>query len=185
MTVPTNPIRQLANATWQVTITLGVASVIIGVAILAWPGKSLLVAGSLFAAYLLVSGFFQVVAGLFGEGHHRILGIASGALSIILGCICLRSAAETLLLLAIWIGIGWVFRGVFITSSAAGAPEVPNRPWAVFTGIVTVLGGIVLLVSPFGSLAVLTLVAGIWAVVLGLIEIVSGFQLRRAVTAHL
>ncbi len=179
MTNP-SPVRQSINAVWQLTLALGILSIVIGVVILAWPGPSLLVAGVAFGVYLLTSGFFQVVTALFGEEHHRVFGVVSGALSIVLGCLCLRSAAETVLLMAIWIGIGWLFRGIYTASTAIGQPALPQRPWVVFTGVVSAIAGIVLLVSPFSSIWILMLVAGIWALVLGVGEIGTAFQVRKA-----
>lgn len=48
----------------------------------------------------------------------------------------------------------------------------------VAMGVLTSLGGIVLIVSPFRSLAALTLVAGLWLVALGVLEIAHGLQVR-------
>jgi uncharacterized membrane protein HdeD (DUF308 family) len=44
----------------------------------------------------------------------------------------------------------------------------------VFVGAITILGGIVLVVSPARSIVTLTLLAGIWLVVIGVMEVVNG-----------
>ena len=43
----------------------------------------------------------------------------------------------------------------------------------------SLLAGIVMLASPFESIATLTLVVGIWLIVIGVFEIVSAFVIRR------
>jgi uncharacterized membrane protein HdeD (DUF308 family) len=48
----------------------------------------------------------------------------------------------------------------------------------VFFGILAVIAGIVLITAPFTSIAALTLVSGIWLVVLGVMEVVHAIQLR-------
>ncbi|GAA3227761.1 hypothetical protein GCM10020256_39360 [Streptomyces thermocoprophilus] len=128
----------------------------------------------------MISGVFQLVAAF---GTHRttslrVLAFVSGMLSIVLGLFCFRGPMQSILLLALWIGIGWLIRGITHTLAAASDPSMPARGWQVFLGIVTVLGGIVLIDSPFESVAVLTLVGGIWLVAVGAVEIVTAVRIR-------
>ena len=51
----------LASRLWTATLLSGLVTAILGVLVLVWPGKSLIVAAALFGAYLLVSGIAQVV----------------------------------------------------------------------------------------------------------------------------
>ncbi len=174
----------LGRSAWQVLLTAGLVAVALGVCLLVWPKASLLVVAVLFGIYLLVSGVFQL-AGAFGThvpGHLRVLSFVTGALSVLLGLICFRGPAQSLLLLALWIGFGWLLRGIMLTAVALSHPELPARGWQVFLGIITLLGGIVLIVEPFRSIATLTLIAGIWLVVLGVVEVVHGIQLRSRIS---
>ncbi|MEU8591850.1 HdeD family acid-resistance protein [Streptomyces sp. NPDC048664] len=170
----------LSRTAWQVVLLTGVASLILGILILVWPGPSLLAAGVLFGLYLVISGVLQL-ASAFGTHKAtslRVLAFISGALSILLGLFCFRGPMESVLLLALWIGIGWLIRGITQTVAAAHDPAVPARGWQVFLGVVTFVAGVVLIVSPFASIAVLTVVAGCWLVVVGVVEIVTGFRIR-------
>jgi uncharacterized membrane protein HdeD (DUF308 family) len=85
-----------------------------------------------------------------------------------------------ILLLAIWIGVGFIFRGVATTIAAISDPGLPGRGWQIFMGVITLLAGIVVLASPFTSLWVLALVVGIWLIVIGIVEIVTAFDVRRS-----
>lgn len=177
---PEGPLHALSRATWQTVLVAGVAALVLGVLVLIWPGASLLAAGVLFGLYLLFSGILQLVAAF---GTHvatslRVMAFISGALSILLGLFCFRGAMQSILLLALWIGIGWLFRGITQTIAAASDPTVPARGWQVFLGIVAFLAGIVLIVSPFESVAVLTLVGGCWLIVVGIVEIIMAFRIR-------
>lgn len=174
------PLHALSRAAWQVVLVTGVASLVLGVFILVWPDASLRVAGILFGLYLLISGVFQLVAAF---GTHRttslrVLAFVSGTVSILLGLFCFRGAMQSILLLALWIGIGWLFRGVTHTLAAASDQSVPARDWQILLGIVTFLAGIVLIVSPVGSITVLMVLAGCWLVAVGLVEIVIALRLR-------
>lgn len=170
----------LSRTAWQVVLLTGVASLILGILVLVWPGPSLLAAGILFGLYLIVSGALQLAAAF---GTHkatslRVLAFISGALSILLGLFCFRGPMESVLLLALWIGIGWLIRGITQTMAAAHDPAVPARGWQILLGVVTFVAGVVLIVSPFTSIAVLTLVAGWWLLVVGVVEIVTALRIR-------
>ncbi|WBO65281.1 HdeD family acid-resistance protein [Streptomyces camelliae] len=174
------PLHALSRAAWQVVLGTGIASLILGILVLVWPGASLLAAGVLFGLYLLISGIFQLASAF---GTHmttslRVLAFISGALSILLGLFCFRGPFQSILLLALWIGIGWLIRGITQTLAAASDPRMPARGWQICLGILTFIAGIVLIDSPFRSVAVLTLVGGIWLLVVGIVEIVTAFSIR-------
>ncbi|MEU6593509.1 HdeD family acid-resistance protein [Streptomyces sp. NPDC046881] len=174
------PLHALSRAVWQVVLLTGIGSLVLGVLVLIWPDASLLVAGVLFGLYLVYSGIMQLVSAF---GTHRatslrVLAFISGALSIVLGLFCFRGPMQSILLLALWIGIGWVIRGITQTLAAVHDSRMPARGWQIFLGILTFIAGIVLIDSPFESISVLTLVSGIWLVVVGVVEIVTAFRIR-------
>ncbi|WP_189300679.1 HdeD family acid-resistance protein [Streptomyces albospinus] len=170
----------MANFGWQALITIGLASIALGVVVLSWPKETLRVVGVAFGVYLLVSGVFQLAAafGAHVPGHLRALHFITGGLCVLLGLISFRGTLQSILLLALWIGFGWLLRGIMMTSAAGASPGAPARGWQMFLGIITVLAGIVMIVAPFGSIAVLALVTGIMAIVLGAVEVFHAIQLR-------
>ncbi|MEV5541150.1 HdeD family acid-resistance protein [Saccharopolyspora shandongensis] len=173
---------RLAKLAWQSVLVVGLCSLVVGVLALVWPRATLIVLGVLFGVYLLVSGVLQIVAAF---GTHvtaaiRVLAFISGALSILLGLLCFRGEMQSILFLGLWIGIGWLFRGVTQTTASIADRAMPARGWQIFMGIVTALAGIVLMVSPLASVALLVLFGGIWLVVLGVVEIITAFRIRSA-----
>ncbi|MER5434050.1 HdeD family acid-resistance protein [Streptomyces sp. NPDC002588] len=174
------PLHALSRAAWQVVLCTGAASLVLGVLVLAWPDATLLAAGILFGLYLVISGVFQLAAAF---GTHkatslRVLAFVSGALSLLLGLFCFRGPMQSVLLLALWIGIGWLIRGVTQVLAAAHDPAMPARGWQILLGIVTFVAGIVLIDSPFESVTVLTLVGGIWLVAVGVVETITALRIR-------
>jgi uncharacterized membrane protein HdeD (DUF308 family) len=170
---------------WKSALLSGVLAVILGILVLARPGESLIVAAILFGLYLLVSGVAQVffAFSLHVSAGGRVLLFISGAASLILAVLAFRHFGQNLtafLLLAIWIGVGFIFRGVATTVSAISDPGLPGRGWNIFFGVISIIAGIVVLASPLESLAILTLVVGIWLVVIGVFEVVSSFGIRSA-----
>ncbi len=150
---------------------------------LVWPGRTLQVVGILFGIFLLVSGVVEIVSA-FGDyvtGGMRVLNIIVGALSILLGLFCFRGALESVLLLSLWIGIGFLMRGITMTIASAAAPSgTPGKGWGVFLGLMVSIGGIIVISWPIGSITTLTVFTGIWLIAMGLIEMMHAFQLRSA-----
>ena len=169
---------------WKSTLLSGILAVILGSLVLAWPGKTIIVAAIFFGAYLLITGIAQVIFAfsLHVSAGGRVLLFISGAASLILAVLAFRHFGEgyALLLLAIWIGVGFIFRGVATTVSAISDPGMPGRGWEIFFGIISIIAGVVVMGSPLDSLAVLTLVVGIWLIILGVFEVISAFGIRKA-----
>ncbi|MFI5804965.1 HdeD family acid-resistance protein [Streptomyces sp. NPDC051561] len=179
------PLHRLGRGAWQAVLAAGLATIVLGVMVLVWPGATLVAVAVLFGVYLVVSGVMQLVSAF---GTHvstalRVMAFISGALSILLGLFCFRGAMQSLLLLALWIGIGWLFRGITQTVAAASDSAMPARGWQICLGILSAIAGIVLIVSPLSSVAVLTVVGGWWLVVVGVVEIATSFRIRSEVKA--
>jgi uncharacterized membrane protein HdeD (DUF308 family) len=167
---------------WKSTLVSGILAVILGILVWAWPGKTVVVAAIFFGAYLLVTGITQVIFAfsLHVSAGGRVLLFLSGAAALILAVLCFRSLQNSILLLAIWIGVGFIFRGVATAVSAISDPTLPGRAWQIFTGVISLIAGVVLLASPFPSLWTLAMVAGIWLILIGLFEVASAFGIRTA-----
>jgi uncharacterized membrane protein HdeD (DUF308 family) len=167
---------------WKSTLLSGILAVILGILVLAWPAITIVVAAIFFGAYLLVTGIAQVIFAfsLHVSAGGRVLLFISGAAALILAVLCFRSLAESILLLAIWIGVGFIFRGVATAVSAISDPTLPGRGWEIFIGAIILVAGVVMLASPFESIATLTVVVGIWLIVIGVFEAVAAFGIRKA-----
>jgi uncharacterized membrane protein HdeD (DUF308 family) len=180
------PVPSLLPHLWKSTLVSGILSLILGVLVLAWPGISVLVAAIWFGVYLLITGIAEVVFAfsLHVTAGSRILLFISGAASLILAVLAFRhfgaDPRTAILLLAIWIGVGFIFRGVATTVSAISDPTLPGRGWSIFVGVISLLAGIVVIASPFDSIITLAIVVGVWFIVIGVFEIVSSFGIRKA-----
>jgi uncharacterized membrane protein HdeD (DUF308 family) len=167
---------------WKSTLALGVLTLVVGAAVLVWPGQSIVVAAVLFGVYLLASGIAQVVAAftVYSPAASRVLLFISGALSIVLGVFAFRdfNDGSAVYLLTLWIGIGFIFQGVSSSVMAISLPKMPDRGWYIFVGVLTVIAGVVVLVWPISSILALAIIAGAWLVVIGAIEIVAAMSAR-------
>ena len=178
----TSPGGNLVPHLWKSVLLTGILSLILGGMVLKWPGETIVIAGIFFAAYLLVTGISQIFHAftLHISGGGRALMFISGAASLVLAVLCFKSLTNTVLLLAIWIGIGFIFRGVAEAASAISDPHTPGRGWQIILGIITLIGGVIVMAYPISSLGTLTLVVGIWLIILGVLEIIASFGIRKA-----
>lgn len=183
MTNPSVPaMPSLLPHLWKSAVVSGLLAIAIGVAIVAWPGISITVAAIFFGAGLLLTGIQQVffAFSLHVSAGGRVLLFISGAASLILAIMAFRHLYDAVLLLAIWIGVGFIFRGVATTVSAISDPTLPGRAWNVFVGLISLVAGVVVLASPFDSIGTLALVVGVWLIVIGVMEVVAAVAIRRA-----
>ncbi|MGY2061851.1 DUF308 domain-containing protein, partial [Nocardia gipuzkoensis] len=108
------PAQTSARSTWQTVVISSALSVIVGLVVLLRPEPTLREAGLLIGAYIVGSSALQLMAA-FGtppDVGPRVLAIISGLTTLMMGVLCLRDGTRSVLLLDIWIGICWLFRGV-------------------------------------------------------------------------
>lgn len=178
---------KLLSHVWKTALVWGVLTLILGVVVLVWPGMSILVAAVVFGIYLLTSGIAQIVFAflLNASGGERVLLFISGALSIVVGVLAFRHYDEgwPIILLAIWIGVGFIFQGVALSGVAASYPKLPGRGWNIFVGVLSVLAGMVVVIWPFSSIVMLAIVTGVWLVIIGITQIIWALRARNDIDA--
>lgn len=183
-----NSIASLLPNLWKSTLVSGVLALALGVMVLVWPDRSILAAAVLFGVYLVITGISQLIFAFslpVMSAGGRVLLFMSGTASVILAVLCFRhfnsdEEALAVLLLAIWIAVGFIFRGVATAVAAISDPALPGRGWQIAMGVVSLLAGLVTLASPLASLWVLAVVVGSWLIVIGIVEIVTALKIRNA-----
>ncbi|MFN4001977.1 HdeD family acid-resistance protein [Microcella sp.] len=148
-------------------IASAISAIALGIAALVWPGATLITVALLFGAYLVVSGIFRLVIAFTSDslstGVRWLVGVL-GVFIIIAGIIALNNLGGTLLVMAYVIAFGWIFDGVAaIAGGVTGRTALP-RWLAVLSGVVSVIGGIVLLFLP-GLGIVVFLITGGWILI--------------------
>jgi uncharacterized membrane protein HdeD (DUF308 family) len=103
----------------------------------------------------------------------------SGVCGIVLGLLCFRSAMHAAYILTLLIGIGWIIRGVMTFIAGISSAGAPGRGWTIFSGILLFIGGIVVLEWPINSAVTLAVVAGIFIILFGIMEIMGALRLRK------
>ena len=164
---------------------LGVLALGLGIALLAWPGKTITALAVILGAYLLVEGVIRIVMALVTPLIHagsRLLSILFGVLFILGGVVMMRNpglSGETLLVVvAIISGVDWMMEAVLALLEAGSAQ---SRGWAIAFGIISLLAGIIVLVTPAWSAVMLMVFTGASMVVMGIVALVRAFTFGREV----
>jgi len=166
---------------WGWVLFFGVITLVLGILALAWPGHTLIAIAVVFGVQLVVMGVFRFVASFAYpdlSGGTRVLYALLGVLSLIIGLYALRHVLITIVALALLLGIFWVVSGTTELFTAISQRELPNRGWNIFSGILGIIAGIILLVYPAISVLALAVVVSVWLIVYGMMEISVAFQMR-------
>ncbi len=165
---------------WGLVVVMGVLSVILGILAMVYPGATVVTVAIFFAAWLFVSGFYEVIISFTRDGDtgSRVLHAVIGALSVIVGFALLRTPFQSVEVFIFVLGIFWLVQGI-MTFVAAFATK-RGRSWRIFSGILGILAGIVILTYPISSAVTLAFIGGLWLVILGVTQVIMGFRLRSA-----
>lgn len=178
--VPQSFPDQLRNAVRAGLIASAVIGIIIGIVALVWPEPTLVVVAILFGITLIITGIYRLTmafsAKLLPTGIRVFLGVM-GAIILIAGIICLFNPGESLVLLAIVIGIGWIFQGIQeVAAGLAGAHYAPKW-FLIGSGAFSIIAGIIVLFLPGAAIATFLIVG---AILLVIVSVITLFTLPRA-----
>lgn len=186
-TVP-EPLIDLGAGIWWWVLIRGIFAVIFGIIALASPAVA-------FTAITLTFGIYAIVDGVFTVGHairvratfkhwgwlvvQGVLSVLAGAAALILpGIVGLFGGLVILWTIVIW-NISHGFVGI---RTAAGAASGSARTWGIIAGVLSVLFGILLgvltLVTPGSALLGLIWLVGIYAIVFGVMLVVTAITVR-------
>lgn len=161
----------------------GAVGLVAGLALLFWPVKTLVVLTVILGIYFIVTGVVRLVTAIWTPllpSGWRALNIITSLLLLFGGIVMVRNQAASAATLAtfavIAIGFGWIIEGV-MTLVESGA--VHNRGFAIFSGALSILAGIVVCIFPLESTDLLVMFAGAALTVLGITLLVRAFTFGK------
>lgn len=174
---------------WWMPLIRGVLLVLFGTLMFIQPAATLLNLLWLMGIYWIVDGIFNLIEGVRGHAEKsRIRLFFIGIASILAGLFILGNPLVAGLVsgisLAYLIGITIIISGIM--TIFAGRDKDKPRRWrlsGVIMGILYVLFGLFVITHPVATMATLTWLFSIWAIVAGIIAIITAFQLRGLATS--
>ncbi|HET9778857.1 MAG TPA: HdeD family acid-resistance protein [Propionibacteriaceae bacterium] len=107
-----------------------------------------------------------------------IFAIVRGVLAIIFGLIALFAPIATAIVLAIVVGVYAIVNGVFDIIEAIRHRGSSSMVLRIVLGAISILFGILVLVWPGISLTILVILVGIWAIIIGILQIMASVRHR-------
>ena len=177
------PSAAALRTSWQATLVLGVLTLILGIIVSFRPSGSLNVVAVLLGILMILSGIFHLIRVFDPQEAHRIwLGIA-GLMFIVVGVVLIRHLHLSIALIGLIIGITWIVQGLAALIGGIAGDAREGRLWWITFGLVSLIAGIVVAVTPTSSLTVLAVLLGIWFIIMGIFEIIGALMLRHELSA--
>jgi uncharacterized membrane protein HdeD (DUF308 family) len=134
-----------------------------------------------FGAYATIEGISCLIA-LFRGGHRddRWLLLLEAIIGIGVGVVTLRTPGITATVLIFFIAIWALATGVLrIVEGIRLRREISGETWLILGGVASIVFALLVMMRPLVGALALIQVIGIYAVILGVTEIMLSFRLRR------
>ena len=173
------PALPMLSGNWWALLLRGIAALLFGLATLFWPGLTLFWLIVFFGAYALVDGVLSIVAGIRGSEGSRWLLLAEGVLGVLVGLTAFFWPGTTALLMLFLISVWAILTGLLKAVMAIALRREVENAWLMgLSGVLSILFGVILAVSPGAGLLSLLWLIGIYALIFGVALIVLGFRAR-------
>jgi uncharacterized membrane protein HdeD (DUF308 family) len=166
---------------WWMLLLRGIAAIIFGGLALAWPGITLVTLILFYGAFVLVDGVLAIVAAITGGAPAPRCWLAIvGLLGIAAGLLTFLMPGVTAIVLLYFIA-GWaIATGAFqIIGAIRLRKEIDNEWLLILCGIISVLFGVAMMLSPGAGALALIWVIGSYAIVIGVLLVVLSFRLKK------
>ena len=166
---------------WWMWLVIGIAWVIVGFIILQFDDSSARAVGIIIGVMFLVAGLQYVVIGTQAEGWNWLWYIF-GALLIVGGLVAMFNPERTFVAIANIIGFIFLMIGLIWIIEAFATKGFNELWWLTLTAGILMVALAFWLGNQFffDKAATLLIFAGVWALMRGIIDIITAFQVRKA-----
>ena len=166
-----------ASRTWWIFLFAGISSIVFGVLILTidWSVDSL---GTFVGVLFILQGaWLAVTPSLDGSGRWSNLG--AGVVAMVAGVALVAWPDKGLQTVGIFIGIFVLSLGLLHIVGAVSNRHVPNWWHMLVLGLVEVPIGVWAMRRPGQTIVLLVTLTGAWAVVSGIYQVLTAFELKK------
>jgi uncharacterized membrane protein HdeD (DUF308 family) len=161
--------------------SVGALTLIAGVVLLFWPGRTIVVVARLAGILLIAVGIGESLEAVTShrKGNYWGLLLIRGLLNLGAGALLVFWPGVTITVL-VWIfGIDLILAGIVGIFASRGVPAELGRSGFLLRGIVGIAVGAIVIIWPQATLLVMAVLVAIQLIVIGLILVWSGWQLSR------
>jgi uncharacterized membrane protein HdeD (DUF308 family) len=162
---------------WWALVLGGLATLVLGVAVVFWPGLTLTTLLYLFSAFVLAVGVFDVFAGLgtVGSADTWFLPVLLGAFELGVGVYLLRHPGVKFSTFILLIGFTLIARGIVeaVGSYFNVLTGVKSQALSYLCGLAALVAGIIILFSKESGGTSFVWLLGLYAIVVGTLQIAA------------
>ncbi len=165
---------------WGWLLLWGIVLIVLGAIALAESVLVTVVSMFLFGWVLLIAGIVEAVQAIrHRKSGHLFLHVMNAVLGIVVGIMLLRNSLVGALVVTLLLSVYFVVKGIFRIVSAL-AVRAPCRGWALTSGVITLILGILVWARwPVSGLWIIGMFIGIDLVFLGWSRVTLAMALRR------
>ncbi|MDQ5944508.1 MAG: hypothetical protein QG658_576 [Patescibacteria group bacterium] len=172
--------ESVRDTQWWILILRGIFAILFGVAMLLWPGITLLTAAVIFALFILVSGVIDIISSIMQIRTNSTwwLTMLLGIVQVAAGAYIAQRPGITLSVLILVIGFVLVVRGLFefiVAFDFHGS----MRALLIVVGIITAMAGVFVLRHPQTGGIAFAWILGIYGLIAGPVAIAMGIQTKH------
>jgi uncharacterized membrane protein HdeD (DUF308 family) len=165
---------------WWVFLLRGLLALFLGFMVFRRPTLTLGVLLLGFAVYAIFEGVSALFAAIRGWSYRRDrwLLLLEAVAGIGVGIMTLHRPGVTAFVLVFFIAIWALATGVLRIAEAVNVGEGPGRGWLAVGGVASIIFALLVLFRPLTGALAIVKVIGIYALILGVTEVVLAFTLR-------
>ena len=168
---------------WSAFAINGALALLFGILALAVPTATILVFAKYFGLLVLIAGIVFLILALNNRRGNRPFTtlLIEAIAGIVIGLVILFYTQESLTLFVILIGLWAIIMGVMqLVFAFQVKNNKPDRNVLIFNGIFTLILGVLVFSNPLESAQVFVTLAGIIALIAGVILLYIGFKIKGA-----
>ncbi len=162
---------------------VGAILLIAGIVLLFWPDRSLTVVARFIGIFLAVIGLAQAFEALttHRKGSYWGLLLLRGLINLGFGLALLFWPSATVTVVVWLVGLDLVLTGIIAFIVSFQVPKEMGRSSFLLQAILTVVLGVLIMAWPSATLTVISVILAILLILFGLVLLISGYQLSKAV----
>lgn len=175
-------LKEVAGRSWIWSVIRGALAIIFGLIAFFAPIETAIVLAVVIGIFAIVDGVIDLVDAIRHRGSAGMVGrIVLGIASILFGLVILFWPGRSLEVLVILVGIWSVVVGILqiVVSVGHRGDRDSGWVWGLVAGILSVLFGVLVMISPSAGLVTIIWIVGIYAILFGIALIAFGVTLRR------
>lgn len=168
---------------WWLPLLRGIILVALGIYALLQPAITIAALTQVMGFFLIIDGVIAVAAGVTGRVPSRVWTILRGIVAILVGAFVFAHpmlvAGMTAVVIMYMIAFSAILSGVIeITAAIRDHREIEGVGGYIIGGILSIIFGVLLLISPFLFGLMMVRIIGVFAAITGVVMIVLAFRLK-------